>query len=176
MSISFKWKFDDLIQVSCNFAQLLVTSNRSWLYHYFWFSHMFKGDDWHISSFEKKKKTFKVKSFKLCMIITFLRVYVCSVGLMTLTLSHLCQSGRYSTRWLIWIIRLSLRIPLCLSFLVSSLCLRASGFLCVCLQVFWFSTVCAWHVRPQQTSAALFRRATAQQPSSSTSGTLLTRR
>ena len=64
-----------------------------------WFWQMFKGDNWCISSFwgERKKvgffsNTLKVRSSKLCMVITLFGVYVVIVGLMTLTLF---QGQRY---------------------------------------------------------------------------------
>ena len=42
------------IWLSWNFVGLLSTSSRWGIYHYFWLSHIFKGDNWHISMFEKK--------------------------------------------------------------------------------------------------------------------------
>ena len=59
---------------------------------------MFKGDNWHISSFETDfnvaffTDTVKARSFKLCVIITLLRVYIFMAALMTLTLfeGHSC--------------------------------------------------------------------------------------
>ena len=48
VSNSFNCKFYVLFQWSWNFVQLLTTSSRSWIYHYFWVSHIFKGDNWHI--------------------------------------------------------------------------------------------------------------------------------
>ena len=51
---SFNWKIY-VLQLSWNFVGLLITSSRSWMYHYFClFLHMFKNDNWHISLFEKK--------------------------------------------------------------------------------------------------------------------------
>ena len=95
VSNSFNWKFCVLIRLNWNLVRLLMTSSKLWIYHYFWFSHMFKGDDWRISWFQKKKKIFnvgffsdavKARSFKLCMIIILLRVYIVILGSMTLTL------------------------------------------------------------------------------------------
>ena len=53
VSNSFNWKFYILIWWSLNFVLLLIISNRSWIYHNFWFSHMLRGDNWHITPFEK---------------------------------------------------------------------------------------------------------------------------
>ena len=36
-SVSFNWKLHSLIWLSWNFVELLSTSSRSWIYHYFWF-------------------------------------------------------------------------------------------------------------------------------------------
>ena len=87
VSNSFNWKFYVLIQLSWNLAWLLITTSILWIY-YFWFSHMFKGENWHISSFEKNSNvgffsdTIEARSFKLCMIITL----HCHSRFMTLTL------------------------------------------------------------------------------------------
>ena len=95
VSNSFQWEFYLFKWLSWNFVWLSITSSRSWIYHYFWFSHMFMGDHWHISSIEKKNQHFdtaffsdtvKMRSSKLCMIITLLEVYIFIVDLMTLTL------------------------------------------------------------------------------------------
>ena len=51
LSNSFNRTFYVLILFSSNFIQLLMTSSRSWIYHYFWFSHIFKEHKWHIVSF-----------------------------------------------------------------------------------------------------------------------------
>ena len=65
----------------------------------FLFLHMLKEDNWHdIFSFEKKKivgflsDSITARSFKLCMVITVLGVYIVIVNLMTLTLfqGHTC--------------------------------------------------------------------------------------
>ena len=53
VSNSLNWKFYVLIQLSWNFAGLSSTSSRSWIYHYFWLFHLFKGDNWCVSWFDK---------------------------------------------------------------------------------------------------------------------------
>ena len=50
---SFNWKFHVHILLSWNFVQLLITSSRSWIYHYFLLSHIFKGDSGHVFWFDK---------------------------------------------------------------------------------------------------------------------------
>ena len=71
-------KFYVLICLSWNCVQFLITSSRSWIFHCFWVAHMFQGDKWCISLFEKKKNvcffsdTIKARSFKLCLVITLL--------------------------------------------------------------------------------------------------------
>ena len=44
-SNSFNWKLYVLIRLSWNFVRLFITSSRSCIYHFFWFSHLFKGDN-----------------------------------------------------------------------------------------------------------------------------------
>ena len=39
------------IRLSWNFIGLLSMSSRSWIYHLFWWLHVFSGDNWHIYSF-----------------------------------------------------------------------------------------------------------------------------
>ena len=98
VSNSFNGKFYVLMWLSWNFVQVLITSSRSWTYHYFWFLHMFKGNNWHISSFQNTYNvaffldTIEVRCFKLCIIITLLEIYISNVCLMTLTLF---QGHRY---------------------------------------------------------------------------------
>ena len=83
VSNSCNWKFLCVyLNKLLNFVRLLITSSRSWVYHYFWFLHVFRGHIWHISSFGKKKKkkrnlaffsdTIKARPLKLCMVITSL--------------------------------------------------------------------------------------------------------
>ena len=62
---------------------------------YVLFLHMFRKDNRHISAFERKlltvfffSDTIKTSSFKLCMIINLLGVYIVIMGLMTLALFH----------------------------------------------------------------------------------------
>ena len=56
--------------------------------------HVFKEGNWHIYSFEKKinvgffSDTLKVRSFKFCMIITLIGVFIVILGLMILTLNQ----------------------------------------------------------------------------------------
>ena len=77
-------------------------SDGSWIYHYFWFSHMFKEYNWHISLFKKTTTfnvgfflgTIKARSFKLCIITTLLGVYVVIAGVMSLTLFWGCRCFR----------------------------------------------------------------------------------
>ena len=82
VSNSFDWKFYVLIRLSLNFLQLLVMSSRSWIYQYFLFLHMCKEENGHISLFEQNfnvpffSDTIKARSFKLCLIITLLGVYI----------------------------------------------------------------------------------------------------
>ena len=88
---SFNWKFYVLTWLSWDFIGLLSTSSRSWMCNLFWHSHIFKGDNWLISSFEKNyvcffSDTLKARSFKLCMIMTVLGVYIVILGFMALTL------------------------------------------------------------------------------------------
>ena len=52
-SVSFNWKFYVPIQLSWNFVGLLSTSSKSWIYHCFWLPHVYKGDNWHVSWFDK---------------------------------------------------------------------------------------------------------------------------
>ena len=58
---------------------------------HFLFSHMFKRDNWHLKQKQKNfnvgvySDTIKARSFKLCVIITLLGVYIVIIGLMTLT-------------------------------------------------------------------------------------------
>ena len=54
VSSSYSLKFYVPIRLSWDFVLYLITSSRSWIYHYFLFSRMFKGDNWHVSSCGKK--------------------------------------------------------------------------------------------------------------------------
>ena len=99
VSNSSNWKFYVLIQFSWYFVLLLITLCRPRIYHYFWVSHLFKEDTWHISSFAKEKNyvgffsdTINPRSFKLCLTITLLGLYIFNVSLMTLGLfqGHRC--------------------------------------------------------------------------------------
>ena len=56
VSDSFNWKFNVPIWLNWNFIGLFNTSSRSWTHHLFWQSHIFKGNNWHVSSFGKKLK------------------------------------------------------------------------------------------------------------------------
>ena len=49
---SANWKF----WFSRNFIWLLITSARSQMYHYSWFVHVFKGDDWHVLWFNQQQQ------------------------------------------------------------------------------------------------------------------------
>ena len=101
---NFQWLWlylkDSFLSVKFKFiAYLVKTMYGSWfhqvdrLYPTIFDFHTFKGDNWYISSFDKNvvvlffsfSDTVKLRSFKLCMIVTLLRVYSFIVGLMTLT-------------------------------------------------------------------------------------------
>ena len=82
VSKSFNKNFYVLIQLSWNFKELLSMLSRSWMYRYSWLSHTFKGDNWHVSRFNKNLS----ENLKLRIIITLLGVYQFIPGLMTLTL------------------------------------------------------------------------------------------
>ena len=92
VSNSFNRKFYVLIWLSWNFVELWIIASRSWIDHLFFLNILHKGDNRHISSFERREKriffldTVKARSFWLCMIITLLGVYIFTVGLTTLTL------------------------------------------------------------------------------------------
>ena len=90
----FNWKCYVLMQLKWNSVWLLITSSRSWIYGYFGFLHIFKGDDLTFFPCLKKNVTLllffshtgKTKFFKISMVITLLRVYIFIVDLMTLIL------------------------------------------------------------------------------------------
>ena len=109
MSNSFNWKFYVHIQLSWNFVRLLITSSRLWIYHYFWFSHMFKGDNWHISWFGKKKMLFSQTPLKQDLSnfarLSLLGVDIVILGLMTLTLfqGHRCVRNITCKNCMFWI-------------------------------------------------------------------------
>ena len=102
VSNSFKLKFYVRIWLSWNIIGLLIMSSRSWMYQLFWWLHICKGNNWHISPLKKKVKagfvlgTIKARSFKLCMIIAFLGFDIVMVGLLTLTLiqGHRCVRNK----------------------------------------------------------------------------------
>ena len=94
----FNWTFHLLIRFSWNFVRLLIKSGRSWIYHYFWFSHMLKGDNCQIFSFERNfsiaffSDTVKTRSFRLCMMIILFGVYIFGSGLMAfVSKSQVCR-------------------------------------------------------------------------------------
>ena len=80
VSNGFNWTFYVLTWLRWNFVGLLSTSSRSWIYHYFLLSHIFKGDDWCVSWFDKSftivhfADTVQVRFLKLCIIITLLGI------------------------------------------------------------------------------------------------------
>ena len=103
VSDSLYWEFYVLIQLCWNFEWLLITSSRSWAHLCFLFLRVFKGGSRHIALYKENhthfnidffSDTVKARSFKLCLIITLLEVYIFIVGLMTLTLFQ----GRRSIR------------------------------------------------------------------------------
>ena len=92
VSKSFNWKFYVLTWFSWNFLQLSIMSCKSRIYHYFWFLHMFKGDNWHViwKNFNVgfSPGIIKMRFFKFCMIITFLDVYIIVVGFKVMDVSE----------------------------------------------------------------------------------------
>ena len=84
---SFNWKCYVLIWLSWYFVGLLSTSIMSWIYHYFWLLHIYKGDNSHVSWLYKNFIIGKqgvcffvcfcvcVFFFLLFSVITLLRVY-----------------------------------------------------------------------------------------------------
>ena len=98
LSNSCSWEFYVLIQLSWNFVGLLSTSISSWIYHYFWLSHIFMGDNWCVSWLDESyyvgsfMNTVQSRFFKLCIIITLLGVCQCIPDLMTLSMfqGHRC--------------------------------------------------------------------------------------
>ena len=91
VSNSFNCQCYVLNWLSWNLEELLNTLSRSW-------SRVFKGDNWHVSWFDKNFNvdffvyTVQTTFFKLCKIITLLRVYEFVLDLITLTL---LQGHRY---------------------------------------------------------------------------------
>ena len=96
MSNSFNWKnmfLSDQIETIYHWWLRQVDHEHTTvLFVYLFILHICKGDNSYISSFEKSfnviifSNTVKAKSFKLCMIITLLGVYIYIVGLMILIL------------------------------------------------------------------------------------------
>ena len=91
----FNWKLYVLIRLSWNFVRLLSTSSGSWIDHHCWLSHMFKGDDCNVSSFDKNcivgflMDAVQAKFFKFCIIMTLLEVYH---ALDFVSKSQMCQN------------------------------------------------------------------------------------
>ena len=81
MSNNFNLKFYFHIQLSWNSVGLWSTSSRLWICHYSLLSHIFKGDNCHVSWFDKNfivgafTDTVRARFFKLCVIITLFGVY-----------------------------------------------------------------------------------------------------
>ena len=107
--------------ISWNFAELLCMSSRSWTYHLKKQTNKqnhklllaCRGDNLHISSFEKQKQTntltssldiINAGSFKLCMIIILLWVYIVIPDLMTdfVSRSQVCQ--KHKLQFLLFIV------------------------------------------------------------------------
>ena len=91
------------IWLGWNYVGALSTSSRSWIYHYFLLSHIFKGDKWHISWFDKHfivdffTDTVQVRLFKLLHDYNLLGVYQFIPDMMTLTLF---QRHWWSESWM----------------------------------------------------------------------------
>ena len=81
--------------------------DHEFLHHFLKLLHSFKGDDLHILTFVKRRRkksdvcissdTIKVNSFKLWMIVIWLKVYIVFLGLMTVTLcqgAQMCQKHK----------------------------------------------------------------------------------
>ena len=91
---------------SWNFVQLFITSSTSWMYHHFLFLYMVSRDNWHFLCLGNSFKvgffldTIKAGSYKLCMLITLLRVYI---GLDDLEfVSRSCVSETWTANWEFW--------------------------------------------------------------------------
>ena len=92
------WKCYVLFWLSWNIARLLSTSSRSWIDNYFGLLHIFKGDNWYVSWFDRNfivgffMDTVQAEFFQLCTVITLLGVYQFIIGFMILTLfqGHRC--------------------------------------------------------------------------------------
>ena len=95
--VSFNWTFYDLIRLGWNFVFLLITSSRSWIYHYLWFLRMFKADKRHISSFEKHFNVPRPLLKRIFQTLHYynlawnLRVYCKSDDVNLLSTSHMCK-------------------------------------------------------------------------------------
>ena len=80
----------------------IVKSNRQWMYHYFSFLHMFRGDNWRSLIWQTLKHWLFaghcLKSFKLCMVVILPEVYLFILSLVTLTLFQ----GQWYVRILNW--------------------------------------------------------------------------
>ena len=101
LSNSFNWSFYVFIRLSSNFVGLLSTLRRLWICHYFWLSHLFKGDNWHVSWFDKNFivgffiDTVSVRFFKLCINIYLasgLPIYTRFDDLDFISRSQVCQN------------------------------------------------------------------------------------
>ena len=68
LAVNFDWKSYALIWLSCNLVRLPITSTKSWIYHYFRLSLIFKWDNWHFSwSVGMLTDTAQAGSFKPCI-------------------------------------------------------------------------------------------------------------
>ena len=90
VSNSINWKFYVLIRLSWNFVEFFKYIKQ--VVNCFWLSHIFKGDNWRISWFDKTftvgffTDTAQARFFKLSIIITLFGVYQFIPSLMTLNL------------------------------------------------------------------------------------------
>ena len=84
------------IRLSWDFIGLSTTSSRSGIYHLFWWSCLFKGENWCSSSLFRNRTfnigffsdSLKARSLKLCIVITLLgsTLSFCFLGFMILAL------------------------------------------------------------------------------------------
>ena len=86
------------LPIKLKLCRIAKDPSRSWMYHYFWLSLIFKGDNRRVSCFDKNffvdffMDSVQMNFFKRCIIVTLLRIYQFLPGLMTLTLfqDHRC--------------------------------------------------------------------------------------
>ena len=80
---------------------VIITTSRSWIYHYFWFPHMFNGENWRISWFERTSTvpfscTLLQRALSSIVWLPCWGIYIFTVGSMTIKVNGVSEVEAWS--------------------------------------------------------------------------------